>query len=183
MFFFWIIKNLLPKGESPKPTKKKQAAKSYQNKRKTDSTSPKTEGKGLQPATRTTRKTINHSRNGSPQPGHKPTTLKKQIKHQLKSYLSFWFLFFGFSLLVINSYLSKKKNTSSNPSTSTSTNSIYETTFYFTGSRSDTQQPKPANTSSSISSSGPEDSKRKAPSLAQFSIRGVVSYILEACDP
>ena len=34
-FFFWIIKNLLPKGESPKPTKKKQVAKSYQNKQKT----------------------------------------------------------------------------------------------------------------------------------------------------
>ena len=53
-FFFWINKNLLPKGESPEPTKEKQAAKSYQNKRKTDSTSPKTEGKGHQPETRTT---------------------------------------------------------------------------------------------------------------------------------
>ena len=51
LFCFWINKNLLPKGENPEP---KQAAKSYQIKRKTDSTSPKTEGKGHQNETRTT---------------------------------------------------------------------------------------------------------------------------------
>ena len=38
------------------------------------------------------------------------------------------------------------------------------------------------NTPSSSISDGPQDSKGKRPSLAQSSIRRVVSYILEACD-
>ena len=49
-FFFWINKNLFPKGESP--TKNTHEVKKDPKKRKTDSTSPKTEDKGHQPDTK-----------------------------------------------------------------------------------------------------------------------------------
>ena len=159
IFYFWIIKNLLPKGKSPKKIKKNQekAAKSHQKKRKTDSTSPKTEGKGHQPATRTW-KTTSQSRNYSPQLGHKPTTLKKQTK-----------------------------NHHSKPSTRAST--IYtRNNIPHPGIRKRHQQTThigdgTTNTSSSITSSGPQYSKRKASSLAQISSCRVVNNIMEACDP
>ena len=51
-FFFWIIKNLFPKGKSP--TKNTHEVKKDPKKRKTDSTSPKTEEEGHQPETKNT---------------------------------------------------------------------------------------------------------------------------------
>ena len=49
-FFFWINKNLFPKGQSP--TKNTHEVKKDPKKRKKDSTSPKTEEKGHQPETK-----------------------------------------------------------------------------------------------------------------------------------
>ena len=48
--FFWINKNLFPKGQNP--TKNTHEVKKTQNKRKTDRTSPKTEEEGHQPDTK-----------------------------------------------------------------------------------------------------------------------------------
>ena len=63
-FFFWMNKNLFPKGQTP--TKNTHEVKKTTKKRKTDSTSPKTEEKGHQPETKI------HLINGSQSPtyGH-----------------------------------------------------------------------------------------------------------------
>ena len=50
-FFFWMNKNLFPKGQNPKKNTKKSKD---PKKRKTDSTSPKKEEKGQQPETKNT---------------------------------------------------------------------------------------------------------------------------------
>ena len=70
--FFWMNKNLFPKGQNP--TKNTHEVKKTPKKRKTDSTSPKTEEKGHQPETKI------HLINGSQSPTYGHNQHKQPIK-------------------------------------------------------------------------------------------------------
>ena len=81
-FFFWIIKDLLPKAQSPNKQSTIHRARRLPEKRKTDSTSPKNLGKGHQPEIRSPHTGQEPTSHATTKPYTQGTSKPTQYKHK-----------------------------------------------------------------------------------------------------